>query len=187
MNKAALALSGLIAACTVGVAGPPTQEQPDANPLADAPVSNGCVDRSATPGVAHIHSAGNTTNAGQGCVAALCHLANNVGPGAPGFQFAGTLYKPDGTTPNAGANIKITAADGVTTKSTVADDAGNFYILAGSLPQAFPAHASATACPNLTPMSDPLTQNSAPAIGGNCNGCHGNPATGGTGVLTLSP
>jgi len=187
MNKAALALSGLLVACTVGVAGPPNQG-PDAN-QADAPADTAaaCIDRSATPGIAHVHSAGQTTNAGMACIAGGCHDPQNLGPGAPGWQFAGTLYKSDGTTANAGAIIKVVAADGVSSKTAVADDAGNFYIPQGSLPQAFPAQASATACPTLTSMTAPLTNVSAPAKGGNCNGCHNGGAAPATAVLTLAP
>jgi hypothetical protein len=189
MNKAALALSGLLAACTVGVAGPPVGGEVDA-PLGmqqDAPVQgNGCIDRSATPGIPHIHSAGGTSNAGQGCMNANCHDPQALGAGAPGWQFAGTLYQPDGITPNAGASIKIIAADGLTTKSAVTDTDGNFFIAQGSLPGAFPAQAAATACPTLTNMSDKLQNNSTPAKGGNCNGCHNGGLAPATAVLTLA-
>ena len=188
MNKAALALSGLLAACTVGVAGPPTVDQPDSNlGGTDTPVGNGCVDRAAQPGVPHIHTVGGTSNPGQACINTACHDPQNLGTGAPGFQFAGTLFKPDGTTPNAGGNIKILGADGVTSKIAVADTDGNFYIAQGSIPQAFPATATVTACPTLTNMSTKLTNNSTPGKGGNCNGCHNGGAAPATSVLTLAP
>jgi len=187
MNKAALALSGLLVACTVGVAGPPVNEQPDANlnPI-DAPAGNGCIDRSATPGVPHQHLAGGTSNQGMACINTACHDPQALGQNAPGFQFAGTLYQADGVTPNAGASIKIIAADGVTSKSTVTDTDGNFYIAQGSLPGAFPAKAAATACPSLTNMTDQLTQTSTPAKGGNCNGCHNGGTAPATAVMTLA-
>jgi hypothetical protein len=186
MNKAALALSGLLAACTVGVAGPPVGEvdAPQGGMTDAPPQGNGCIDRSATPGVPHLHLAGGTSNAGQGCINTGCHDPQALGQNAPGWQFAGTLYKADGVTPNAGASIKIIAADGVTSKSAVADTDGNFYIAQGGLPGAFPAQAAVTACPTITNMSTKLQNNSTPAKGGNCNGCH---VTGGTtAVLTLA-
>lgn len=191
MTKLALAFSSLLVACTVGTP-LPSQDQVDAPVGIDAPgqdaVASACIDRSPTPGVAHIHTAGQTDNGGQGCVAGLCHLATNLGPQAPAWQFAGTLYKPDGVTPNAGAIVKVTAAGGVNSKTAVTDLGGNFYIPAGQLPNAFPATVLVTACPTLTNMTDTLTNVSTPAIGGDCNGCHNNQALpGGYTPITLAP
>lgn len=173
MNRAALLLSCLfVAACTIG-------ELPNngGNPGTDAgnsgtdakPTGNACVDRLVPAGVAHPHLAGGSTHAGEGCLLAGCHLANNPGTNAPPFQFAGTVYKPGGTTPSAGATITVKASNGMTTTG-VTDAAGNFGIAAGSLPNPFPATVSVTACPTLTPMISTLSQG-----GGNCTstGCHG--------------
>ena len=99
-----------------------------------------------------------------------CHLANNLGTGAPGFQFAGTVYKPDGTTPQAGVTIQVKSAAGKIAIG-VTDTAGNFSILSGTLQAAFPATTNVTVCPNLTPMVGQLVQ-AGTVPGNNCNGCH---------------
>jgi hypothetical protein len=103
------------------------------------------------------------------CVVSGCHLASALGANAPGFQFAGTLYKPGGTMPNAGAAIRIRSSAGMEVKGYT-DSAGNFGI-SSALMNPFPATTNATACPTLTAMEGPLTTG-----GGNCNnavGCHG--------------
>src|SRR6185312_2928651 len=41
---------------------------------------------------AHMHTAGGTSNAGQACIAAGCHLDGMNGTGAPSFSYAGTVY-----------------------------------------------------------------------------------------------
>lgn len=171
MTRAALLLSSLfVAACTIGDL-PKTGDNPggiDAGPTGgiDAPKNtNGCVDRLAPPQLeAHIHSNGNTTNAGLRCVTAACH-----GPGGTGpvFQAAGTVYKTGGTTPSAGVYVRIKT--GTTTVAMgVTDNAGNFNILSGVT---FPSTTDATACPNVAPMSSQLVQAGA-VPGGDCNGCH---------------
>jgi len=175
MTRAALLLSSLfVAACTIGElpnSGGGNPGTDAGNTGIDAPKqnSNGCVDRIVPPGGAHPHVGGGVTHAGEGCVVAGCHLANNPGAGAPGFQFAGTVYKPGTTTPSTGVTVTV-KANGGATATGVTDDAGNFNIPANSLPNPFPATVSVTACPTLTPMASSLAQG-----GGNCTstGCHG--------------
>jgi hypothetical protein len=127
-----------------------------------------CVDRIMPAGEAHVHAAGGGTNAGVACVVSGCHLDSGPGTGAPGFQFAGTLYKPGGTAPSAGAVIRIKSSAGIEVKGYTDSD-GNFNISAGALANPFPATTNATACPTSTPMVGALTTG-----GGNCNadGCH---------------
>jgi len=182
MTRTALLLSSLfVAACTVGELPTTGGGNPGGNntPGVDAGIppttdaggahANGCVDR-AVAGDPHLHGgAGGPTHAGEGCVVAACHLASNPGPGAPGFQFAGTVYKPDGTTPQAGVTIQMKSAGKVAIGIT--DTAGNFSIMAGTLQPAFPANTDVTVCPNLTPMVGQLVQ-AGTVPGNNCNGCH---------------
>ncbi len=183
MTRTALLLSSLfVAACTVGelptAGGGNTGGNNTSGVDAGSPPgtdaggahANGCIDRIVPPGGSHTHLAGGGTNAGLGCVVAACHLASNPGPNAPGFQFAGTVYKPDGTTPSTGVTIQVKSPGG-TVAIGVTDDAGNFNIMQGSLQQAFPATTNVTACPNLTPMVGQLVQ-AGTVTGNNCNGCH---------------
>jgi len=181
MSRTALLLSCLfVAACTVGEipSNRGTGGTDAGNTQVDAaPVGNGCVNR-AIAGDPHIHTAGGTANAGQSCIVAGCHL-NNQG-GGPGFQFAGTVYKADGTTPSAGVTIRITGAGGAST-TAITDTAGNFSLGAGTLMAAFPATTNVTACPNVAPMAGQLVQGG----GGNCNSCHAK-VGGTTGVITIA-
>ncbi|MCW5801351.1 MAG: hypothetical protein KIT31_02985 [Deltaproteobacteria bacterium] len=108
-----------------------------------------------------------------------CHLAG--GGGGPSFVFAGTLYKNDGVTPNAGANIRVVPNGGGPALTSPTDTAGNFYIQVGQ--NAFPATTDASGCPSITPMVGKLNT----ASDGNCNssGCHANPG-GAAGPIKLS-
>lgn len=198
MNRALILVSFVMAACEVGEVpvnnGTPvdapgnTQIDAPTTPTPDAPAAAACVPRQTPANVAHIHSAGATTHAGENCLASGCHLATNVGVGAPGFQFGGTLYGIDGQTPNAGATIEFVSMGGVT-KTTTTDTAGNFYLNAGQLPQAFPAKTCATVCttgsttgPAPTPMTAALANTD-----GACarSGCHTPGA--GQGAIKLDP
>ncbi len=200
MNRALILVSFTMAACEVGevpingsvsVDAPVVVAPVDAptTPGPDAPTAALCAPRQNPANQAHIHSAGATTNAGANCVVAGCHLNTNVGTGAPGFMFGGTLYGLDKTTPNAGATIYFKSPAGVT-KATTSDTAGNFYLEAGQLPQAFPATVSVSVCPTA-----PATGNPAPTVmsdavqntGGGCalSGCHTPGA--GQGSITLDP
>jgi hypothetical protein len=183
MRTVFLLTSLFVAACTVGEIGSSKNTgTPDAGGTTTdaAPTGNGCINRVAAVDPAYAHGgAGGPTHAGESCVVAGCHLANNPGPNAPGWQFAGTVYKTGGTVPSAGATVQIKSAAGMTV-TAITDDAGNFHIGAGMLPNPFPATATTTACPTLTPMVSPLAQG-----GGDCNGggsCHGGTA----GKITLA-
>lgn len=195
MNRALILVSFAMAACEVGEvpinnntgADAPVATQHDAAVTVDAAPVALCSPRLTPANTAHIHSAGATTHAGENCLQAGCHLATNVGTGAPGFQFGGTLYGQDGTTPNAGATVKFTSMGGVT-KETTTDAAGNFYLNAGQLPQAFPAKTEVSVCttgttgPAPTPMTTPLANSD-----GACarSGCHTPGA--GQGAIKLDP
>jgi hypothetical protein len=171
-----LALIGLLVACDVGTFGP------DGAGGGDDTV---CAQRATQIAPIHTHAnpivGGDPANskATGGCIQANCH-GTPLGAGAIPKDFAGTLYKPDGVTPQAGATVRVKNANnmiqGVTT-----DAGGNFFIDQGGLSSPFPSNTSATVCPQLVPMQGQLTVGS-----GNCNGggaCHGQ---GGTVVMTLS-
>jgi hypothetical protein len=177
--RIALLLSSLaFAACTVG-------EVDSTDNTGSGSGSNNpdaCVDRLATPGPANVHTgtavvvAGNESNAGQNCIQSKCHLNSDLGgtPGnlAPGFQFAGTVVKQGTTQPDAGAVIRI-VSNGMVVASTYTDQAGNFYIAAGTLSGAFTANTSVSACPTVTKMTTPLVGGSGGGGGANsCNSCH---------------
>jgi len=181
MTRTALLLSSLfVAACTVGeiprTGGADDTPGTDAgNPGTDGgAVGNGCVNRAAAD-VPHQH-AGNVTHAGENCMqAGACHAQGTAQP----FQFAGTLYKSDGTTPSAGASIRVKPMAGGAGITLLTDTAGNFSVAAGALPMAFPALTDATACPTVKPMVGSLAQNG----GGACNSCH---VVGNAGRITLA-
>jgi hypothetical protein len=179
MSRTALLLSSLfVAACTVGEL-PTNRDNPGpgggSNTMPDAamPVGNGCVGRVAATD-AHLHTAGNTDNAGKSCMVGGCHLKGNTGTGASAYQFAGTVYKADGVTPNPGVNIRIKPANGGAGGTLVSDKGGNFSAGDGSIMMAFPATTDVSACPTIMPMSAQIVAGG----GGNCNGCHAK--TGGT-------
>ena len=100
-----------------------------------------------------------------------CHSAND----ANAFQFAGTVYESDGTTPNPGVTIQITSTGGVLLNPpAVSDEGGNFYIYKGTLTNAFPATVRASVCPATDqPMADQVVAGG----GGNGNNCHVNGGT----------
>jgi hypothetical protein len=132
----------------------------------------GCVNREPSPVAAHVHTqAGLGTAAGQGCVAAGCHGIPQ-GAGAPAFFSAGTVYKPDKTSPQAGVTVRLAPMAGGTTLTSVTDTAGNFYF-SSAVTNPMPALASATACPGDAPMQ----QRIANAPDANCNSasCHQQP------------
>jgi hypothetical protein len=96
MTRTALLLFSLFAAaCSVGEVGGSSLSP--------------CVDRLVPPSGKHTHLVGGGTNAGLSCVAAGCHLAGQLGANAPAYQFAGTVYKPGGTTPSAGVVVRVTS------------------------------------------------------------------------------
>jgi hypothetical protein len=156
-----LFLSLLLAGCSVGEVGTG----------GDAGPTNDCVARLAPPGAKHLHAAGGTSNQGLNCIVAGCHLNNQLGTGAPGYQFAGTMYAAGGTTPSAGALIRI-KANGMTLM-TYSDEDGNFTFPAGSLAGTFTATTDVTACPTVTKMVTQLSGGNGGGAGANsCNLCH---------------
>jgi len=186
MNRAFILLPFVMAACEVGEVpinqngvqpdAPVVITQVDAGIPVDAVAAAACVPRLTPANQAHIHSAGATTHAGENCLQGGCHLNGNTGSQAPAFQFGGTLYGVDGVTANAGATLQFTSNASGTTKTTTTDTAGNFYLSAGTLPQAFPGKVAATVCatgsttgPAPTKMNTPLANTD-----GACarSGCH---------------
>jgi hypothetical protein len=125
--------------------------------------SGNCVP-AATPGGPHTHLVGGTSNAGQACTAAACHLPGNTGTNATAYSFAGTLYtSAAATTTVSGATVKVTASGA--TLAAVSDADGNFYSAGNAL--TFPASTLATKCPSANMMLSQLATG-----GGNCNNCH---------------
>jgi hypothetical protein len=109
-----------------------------------------CSDRSsADPG--YMHKDGQGTYAGQSCIESGCHLAGHLGAQAPEFSVGGTVFKPDGTTPQAGVIVEFKPLTGsgaaITTKT---DQAGNFFLDATKSP--FPAVPHVSACPSSAEM-----------------------------------
>src|SRR5262245_3781722 len=163
----ALFASLLFAACTVGEVGTINNSNPDAG----VDPNNACVDRLVPAGAAHLHTAGGTSNKGQNCIIGGCHQNNQLGTGAPGFQFAGTVYAAGTTNPQAGAIVRVVS--GTTVKTAYTDTDGNFFIMAGSLMGAFTATTNVTACPTVTKMVGTLTGGNGAGPGANsCNLCH---------------
>jgi hypothetical protein len=174
-----LLTSLLLAACSVGEVGTVNNNAPDGgNGSGDGGGSgNGCVDRITPAGDAHEHGGtGGPTHAGENCIQSLCHLNSNLGPNAPGYQFAGTLYVAGTTNPQAGATVRIKPATGAAL-ATVTDAAGNFHFPAGSLSGTFSAATDVTACPTVTSMVAQLVSGGG-AGANSCNSCHAK--TGGT-------
>ncbi|HEX3762477.1 MAG TPA: hypothetical protein VHW23_27435 [Kofleriaceae bacterium] len=176
--RIALLLSSLVfSACTVGEVGSTSSNNSGTDggtggsDGGSATGANVCVDRLATPDAAHLHLAGGTSNKGQNCIAAGCHLNNSLGAGAPGYQFAGTVYAAGTTNPSPGAVVRIVS--GTTILQKYADADGNFYFEAPALPGAFTATTSVSACPTLTPMITQLVGGNGGGAGANsCNLCH---------------
>jgi hypothetical protein len=192
MRIAVLLSALLFVGCTVGDVGTTSNNNTgtDAGTADSAPISNanGCVPKGVAAD-AHMHQAGGTSNKGLSCVAAGCHLNGSLGTGAdgtvaPAYQFAGTVYKPDGVTPYAGAIIPIYPNGGGAQVNLTADAEGNFYIGAGGVPMAFPATTAATVCPNITKMITQL-MNTTAATGADCNFCHKTSGTAG-GVIVAN-
>jgi hypothetical protein len=161
-------------------------EIPTNNMGSDAGNTNNCVARLPDPQLdAHPHLAGGGTNAGLNCMVDGCHLPNNPGVNAPGYQFAGTVYKADGTTPSPGVTVRVNS--GAMTVMAISDVAGNFHIMAGSLAGAFTATSDVTACPTVTAMVTQLMGGNGGGAGANaCNLCHGTNAGHTTGPITIA-
>ncbi len=161
MTKFVVLLSLCIAACDVGDAS-------NGQTVGDAGKKDGMGSGSADAGLvqAHVHQtanqipAGNTSNAGQGCMSVNCHNSATPGPGATVYAFAGTVF----TTQNGS-----TGAPGVTVHAggmtAVTDTAGNFYVAGTPI-------SSGNADVTTATMAATLSTG-----GGNCNssGCHQQP------------
>jgi hypothetical protein len=183
--RIAFLLSSLVfAACTVGEVDTSTNNNGGGSGSGSGSGSNmsvdpnACVDRFANPEPAKVHPAGiavsaaNTANAGENCIKAGCHLNNSLGANAPGYQFAGTIYKNGTTTPDPGVTVKI-ISNNMVVASTISDQAGNFAIPAGTVPGAFTASTLVAACPTVTKMVTPLVGGNGGGGGANsCNSCH---------------
>ncbi len=186
--RIALLLSSLaLAACTVGEVGTANNTGADGGTGTDGGSTmgtdpNACVNRLASPDAAHTHAAGGTSNKGMNCIVAGCHLNNSPGAGAPGYQFAGTVYAAGTTNPSAGAVVRIVS--GSTVLQTYTDADGNFSFPAGSLSGNFTATTNATACPTVDKM---VTTLSGTGGGGanSCNLCHTTAAGGTTTPISL--
>lgn len=188
--RIALLLSSLaFAACTVGEVGTAMNTGTDGG--SGSGVGSGsdnpdvCVDRLAQADPPHLHAAGGTSNKGQNCIAAGCHLNNSLGAGAPGFQFAGTVYAGTTTNPSAGAMVRIFS--GTTVLKAYTDSDGNFYFNAPALSGSFMATTQVTACPTVTKMADLLVGGNGTAPAANsCNSasCHASPG-GATAPISL--
>src|SRR5258706_13386459 len=105
-----------------------------------------CAD-SRTPPTGHVHKDGEGSHAGRSCVESGCHLAGDTGPQAPAYHAAGTVYRPDLTTPVPGVTVRFTPLSSVATRTEVVTDAdGNFYVLATE-PTPFPSAPEVSTCP----------------------------------------
>jgi hypothetical protein len=173
--RIALLLSSLaFAACTVGEVGTAANNnKPDGGSgsnMGSGVDPNACVNRLAQPDPAHMHLAGGTSNKGLNCIAAGCHLNNSLGSGAPGYQFAGTVYAAGTTNPSPGAVVRIVS--GTTVLQTYADADGNFSFPAPSLSGSFTATTNVTGCPTVTKMVTQLVGGSGGGGANSCNLCH---------------
>jgi hypothetical protein len=192
ISLAALAVA--LAACDVGTFGMSMGD--DDTGGIDPTV---CKDR-ATKSIPTMHPhttpvvAANPSNAGESCVAAMCHLSSNLGAAAPAYQYAGTLYSDTaGTVPNVGAWIRVQSGDGSQVIEAMTDTGGNFWFEGTNmLTTPFPAHTSAAVCGGTAPPSGVSIMTDQLNIGGgSCNqggACHGTPmgATAGTYKLFIN-
>lgn len=172
--RIALLLSSLVfSACTVGEVGTANNSGgTDGGTGGDGGASaSACPDRLATPDAAHMHLVGGTSNKGQNCIASGCHANNSLGTGAPGYQFAGTIYATGTTNPSPGAVVRIVAGAMVFQKYADAD--GNFFFDAATLAGAFTATTNVCAGSTVMPMTTMLVGGSGGGPGANsCNLCH---------------
>lgn len=170
--RIALLTTLLLAACTVGEVGTANNVGGDGGTTdGGSKDPNACVNRLSPADPLHMHAVGGTSNKGQNCIVAACHLASSPGTGAPGFQFAGTVYNTGGATASAGALVRIVS--GTTVLMTYTDTDGNFYFTAPALMGTFTANTNVTACPTVTPMTTQLVSGGGGGAN-SCNLCHTN-------------
>jgi hypothetical protein len=140
-----------------------------------------CVDRT-TAAQAHVHDDGGGTYAGASCIDANCHRTGALGPNAPAYLVAGTVFKVDGVTPQAGVTVRMIPLEGGAKTTMVTDSAGNF-LLPITAPSPLPAIPDVTACPNTRAMLESIPNPDY----ANCNerSCHSTTGPG-PGPITLA-
>ena len=140
-----------------------------------------CIERG-TPAPAHQHDDGEGSHQGRSCMDGGCHQAGDLGPNAPAYVIAGTVFKSDAATGHAGATVRLTPFDNSAPITIVTDEEGNFYLEASASLNPFPAIPDVSACPNTETMIEGALDPSY----GNCNasGCH-QLGGGGAGSITL--
>ena len=128
-----------------------------------------CVVRKTSVEPVHQHEDGGGSYAGVGCIESQCHLGGALGPQAPAYLAAGTIFKLDGITPQGGVTVRLTPLTGGTAATSITDDGGNF-VIAANVPNPFPAIPEVTACPKVERM----LEGAFDASYGNCHasGCH---------------
>lgn len=198
MTRVALLALTFLAACDVGEV-PINGQGGDGGPPPGGDGSGSsaplCSTRNPNPPPVHLHTTGSgTDNNGQSCIAAGCHLAGQLGGGAPAFDLAGTVYKSGTTTGDPGVQILVLDSGGnnvLTGDGIVTSDAGgNFYLYAGGAPglaAAYPAHTKVSVCPGADGvMSETIAPSATANMNGpNCNGCHAK--TGGSTLPLTTP
>jgi hypothetical protein len=129
-----------------------------------------CVSRG-SPEPAHMHDDGEGSHQGRSCMDSGCHRSGDLGPNAPAYVFAGTVFKPDEVTPQAGVTVRLTPFDNSAPITVVTDVEGNFYLEAGpGVTNPFPSIPDVSACPNTETMIEGALD---PSYGNcNANGCH---------------
>lgn len=172
-----------LAACTVGEVGTSNNGGGADGGGSGSGDPNACADRQMPADIAHTHNDSKTSNKGLNCLQSGCHLNNALGTGAPGYQFAGTVYAAGTTNPSAGALVRIKS--GTTVLMTRTDVDGNFYFPAGSLPGNFMATTNVSACPTITPMVTQLIGGGG-AGANSCNLCHAPAGTAGAQTTPIS-
>jgi hypothetical protein len=104
---------------------------------------------------------------GQPCL--LCHDGASGDPAA--FSMAGTVFIGGNTlTPQPGAVILLTNADG-TTMSATTNAAGNFYLTPDAYAPVYPVHVTSVSVGGVS-----VTMHSHIGGNGSCAGCHADPA-----------
>jgi hypothetical protein len=173
MTRTVVILSFLLAACDVGSI---EQGSTGADGGGSGSGSN-CetIDTANAPDGHHTDQTPITqAQAMEGCMSnAGCHNeAKGLGPDAPAYTYAGTLFKDTaGTQPLAGAAIFVKL--GTTEKKVITANNGNFWFVGGVAgleppTNAAPATTRASACP----PPDAAMVGQVVQGGGDCNSCH---------------
>jgi len=149
----------------------------------DPGADSDCLPRTSGIEPEHAHLDGMGTYAGASCLESGCHLSGAVGADSPAYLAAGTIFKADGVTPQAGATMRLVPLNNGAPAVAVTDASGNFFILAGTT-NPFPAIPEVTACPNV----DRMLEGAFDPSYGNCNveGCHSLQPGPGPGPIVLN-